>query len=1087
MGDTRSWFFAETLWKFILDQMAQDNDKISDEDINIAVQILERRDLDHSHPIDLSRYPKSGSSLPWGGDQFEFVRIKSISRSLPEKKSDVERYMMEDVLSGLNGLKVPFIYLIIGSRLTINVYLGVLNKSISKPSPFYYLDILKSSLQGTFPDIEVEPLSKDECNKKIIHFFHRCRHYGIMTGIPTAKFGVEAQGIEQIERLIRGLYRQDFGYMVISDPVSDADVISAFDDIADLIKDNSSFIKESRQYTRTSRLTLSGESINRSVQYYIELLEILLEKLKLAKAQGMWRVMTYFFSPSSATVGKMSNLLKTVFSGDKSSPEAIRTLILNDKDPSAILSKFRQIELDLNFHPGFSSEHPLRKVIKHKFISALNSRDLATLTHLPKEEMPGYDVKDTARFGVCLPERQISDNIFIGEIIDRGVGTGNYYGISAKDLVKHGLIVGVTGSGKTNTCLNLLHQLWNGSSKTPFLVIEPAKSEYRSLMNIEGFKDLQIFTLGDEITSPFRLNPFEVMEGVKLQTHIDNLRAVFNASFVMYAPMPYVLERCIHEIYQDKGWDLTTNRNRFLDIDDKSPYGIFPTLSDLYEKIDRVVDAMGYENRLTMDIKAGLKARVGSLRIGGKGSMLDTAHSIPMEILLSKPTILELHSIGDDEEKAFIIGLLISRLYEYRVAERKRTGNLAGLRHVTLIEEAHRLLTKTSTDLSNLENVNTKAKAVETFCNILSEIRAYGEGILIAEQIPAKLAQDAVKNTNLKIMHRIVAKDDRDLMGHTMNLNEDQNKFISVMDKGEAAVFSEGFSEPFLARIPHYVSTVKVVKAKMSSIRDKDVTRFMAKRLISLDTIFGRQSGCKQCQYKCIYRDAASYILSNSRNQKIFTKYVFGIIEKADNLALKYHALKDTILADIRSSLKKEEDVNDLMFCFLINAGERFIQNKGRGYGLPTNKTLILLNSYNDLINAYFSIPIKTQLSIKSENAVKNFQECYKETFGAQSGPFPGCNEFCKSKCFFRYDIEPFIRDNSTDESLLKAIKSGSKAKENVRKLCMDISRHLVFDDCPDFMENIALCFFIQKSVQWSVQEVLLNIKKWFLDQKESI
>ena len=1087
MGDVRPWFFTETLWKFVLDKMARDNNKTSDDAINNAVQVLERRDLDPPHTIDLSYYTKSGSSPPWGGDQFNFVRIKAIARSLPEKKYDVERFMMEDVLSGLYGLKVPFIYLIIGSRLTINVYLGVLNKSISKPSPSYYLDVLTSSLQGTFPDIEIEPLSKDDLNKRIIQFFHRCRCYGIMTGIPTAKFGVEAQGIEQIERLIRGLYRQDFGYMVISDPVSDVDVITAFDDIANLIKENSIFIKEARQYTRTSRLILSGESLNMSVQYYIELLEILLEKLKLAKSQGLWRVMTYFFSPNLATVGKMSNLLKTVFSGDKSSPEAIRTLILNDNDPSATLSKFRQIELELNFHPAFSADHPLHNVIKHKFVSALNSRDLATLTHLPKEEMPGYDVKDTARFGVCLPEGQKSDNILIGEIIDRGAGTGNYYGISATDLVKHGLIVGVTGSGKTNTCLNLLHQLWKGPSKTPYLVIEPAKSEYRSLMNVEGFNDLQIFTLGDEMTSPFRLNPFEVMEGVKLQTHIDNLRAVFNASFVMYAPMPYVLERCIHEIYQDKGWDLTTNRNRFLDIEDKSPYGIFPTLSDLYEKIDPIVDDMGYEDRLTMDIKAGLKARVGSLRIGGKGSMLDTANSIPMEILLSKPTILELQSIGDDEEKAFIIGLLIARLYEYREAESKRTGNYAGLRHVTLIEEAHRLLTKTSTDLSNLENVNTKAKAVEAFCNILSEIRAFSEGILIAEQIPAKLAQDAIKNTNLKIMHRIVARDDRDLMGHTMNLNEDQNKFVSIMDRGEAAVFSEGFSEPFLVRVPHYSSSIKVIDPKKDSIQDKAVTRFMAKRLISFDHIFGRQSGCMRCQYKCIYRDAANYMLTNLNNQKMFTKYILGIIEKADNLALKYHTLKDTILADIRSSLKKEEDVNDLMFCFLINAGERFIRNKGTRYALGANKTSTLLDTYNNLINAYFSIPIKTQLSVETENCVKKLQECYTETFKVGNGPFPGCNEFCESKCLLRYDIEPFIRDKSIDESLLKAIKNGGKAKENVRKLCMDIAKQLVFDNCPNLMENVALCFFIQKSVQWSVQEVLLNIKKWFLDAKEVI
>jgi len=351
MGYNSSWVFAETLRKFILDQMARDNNKAPGDAINDAVHVLERRDLDLSHAIDVSGYAASGSSRPWGGDQFEFLRIKAISRSLPEKKSDVERYMMEDVLSGLHGLKVPFIYLIIGSRLMVNVYLGVLNKSISKPSPSYHRDVLRSSLQGTFPDIEVEPLSKDDVDKRIIQFFHRCRHYGILTGVPTAKLGVENQGIEQIERLIRGLYRQDYGYMVISDPVSEAGVIDAFDDIADLIKDNSSFIKESRQYTRTSRLSLSGETFNRSVQYYIELLEILLEKLKLSKAQGMWRVMTYFFSPNPATVGKMSNLLKTVFSGDKSSPEAIRTLILNDNHPSAILSKFRQIELELNSHP----------------------------------------------------------------------------------------------------------------------------------------------------------------------------------------------------------------------------------------------------------------------------------------------------------------------------------------------------------------------------------------------------------------------------------------------------------------------------------------------------------------------------------------------------------------------------------------------------------------------------------------------------------------------------------------------------------------------------------------------------------------
>lgn len=1066
--------------------MTRDNHQTPDDDVNKAIQVLERRDLELLSAADLSGYVNASTAAAWGGGQFDFLRVKAISRSIPDNKSDVERYMMEDVLSGLHGLTTPCIYLIIGSRLNVHVYLGILNKPVTKPSPSYFLDVLSGSLQSTFPDVELEPLSIKEVDENIIQFFCVCRHFGVMTGIPTAKYGVEERGIEQIERLIRGLYRQEFGYMVIADPVPDIDVIEAFDDVANTIREKSALIKEARQYTQTSRLSLSGESTNRSVQYYVELLEILLEKLRSSKAQGMWRTMSYFFSPQPETVGMMSSLLKTVFSGDKSAPEAIRTIILNGISPSAILGKFKQIELELNFHPAFAVEHPLRKIIKHKFVTVLNSRDLATMTHLPKEEMPGYDVKDAARFGVCLPEGDTKDSIFIGEIIDRGSGTGNYYSVPVEDLVKHGLIVGVTGSGKTNTCFNLLDQLWKGKAGTPFLVIEPAKAEYRSLMNIEGYEDLQIFTLGDEMASPFRLNPFEIMDGVKLQTHMDNLRAVFNASFIMYAPMPYVLERCIHEIYKDKGWDLTTNQNRFLDAQERNPYGIFPTLTDLHEKIDTVVDAMGYEDRLTMDIKAGLKARIESLRIGGKESMLDSAMSIPMDILLSKPTILELQSIGDDEEKAFIIGLLIARLYEYREIESKHKGNNTGLRHITLIEEAHRLLAKTSNDFSNLENVNTKAKAVETFCNILSEIRAFGEGILIAEQIPVKLAQDAIKNTNLKIMHRIVAKDDRDLMGHTMNLSDKQNKFISIIEKGEAAVFSEGFSEPFLVRVSHYTSSVKLANPKISSIQDKDIARFMAKKMIAFDHIFGRHSGCKQCQYKCAYRDAINYVLTKPEAMGSFTKYIFSIIEKSENLTSKYPHLKDTILADIKASIKKEEEINDLMFCFLINAGERFIHSRSKQYHFTSYKISLLLCAYNNLVNSYFSIPVKTQLSLETDHHLKEFQKCYVESFLTDKGPFPGCNEFCKLKCLFRYDVEPFVKDKSIDEKLLKAIKSESEdsAKRSVRRLCMEVAHDLTLVNSGKFIENIALCFFIQKSLNWSVQEILMNVEKWFLDLK---
>lgn len=1051
-----------------------------DDNVNDAIRVLERRDLDLVRHLDISAYCGSGTDPAWGGNRFEFARIKAIAKLLPEKKVDVERFLMEDVVSGLRGLNAPFLYLILGSRLTVNVYLGILNKSVASPFSYNHLDVLTASLKSTFPDIEIEPLTRADVQSRIISFFSSCRHYGVMTGIPTAKLGTEEYGVEQIERLIRGVYQEDFGYMVVADPIQDNDVVESFDDVADMIRHQSTLIKEAAQYTKTSRLSLSGETLNRSVQYYVELLEILLEKLALGKSQGMWRTMSYFFSPNPSTTGKMSSLLKTVFGGDKSKPEAIRTVMLTGSNPATVLSTFRQVELALNFHPSFSAEHPLRKLIRHKLVTVLNSRDLATIVHLPKEEMPGYDVKDTARFGVCLPERSNAKEVFIGEIIDRGVSTGHRYGIPARDFVKHGLIVGVTGSGKTNTCLYLLHQLWSRASKTPFLVIEPAKAEYRSLMNVDGYERLQIFTVGDEMTAPFRLNPFEIMEGIKLQSHIDNLRAVFNASFVMYAPMPYVLERCIYEIYQDKGWDLTTSRNRFYDSDKWDPYLQFPTLTDLYQKIDQVVEGMGYEDRLTMDIKAGLKARIASLRIGGKGSMLDTPMSLPMDQILNNPTILELQSIGDDEEKAFIIGLLIARIYEYREAENKESLNRGTLRHVTLIEEAHRLLAKAQSDFSNLENVNTKAKAVEAFCNMLSEIRAFGEGILIAEQIPTKLAQDAIKNTNLKIMHRIVAKDDRDLLGHTMNLDERQNKFISIMDQGFAAAFSEGFSQPFLVKAPHFPSYVKKRNATKATFHDGDVATFMSKKLLHLDHVYMKQTGCRPCESKCVYRDASIYALSDPANRKLYTAYLFGIVESTGNLASQYGTLKDSILSGIKGFVETKEDINNFMFCFLISAGDSILKSKALHHKISREGVGELTNYYNKTIASFFSIPLKSQISVNTETLLKTFQILYVESFYTNIGPYPGCNEFCINKCFFRFDVEPYTRDQHIDVKLGTALNSGDKAKDNVRSLCLEIATGITMGNSTKFVENVALCFFIQKCLQRSVRQIVENVNRWF-------
>ncbi len=191
---------------------------------------------------------------------------------------------------------------------------------------------------------------------------------------------------------------------------------------------------------------------------------------------------------------------------------------------------------------------------------------------------------------------------------------------------KHALVCGVTGSGKTNTCFTLLKKLG-----LPFMVVEPAKGEYRRLLR--DIPDLLVFTLGDETISPFRLNPFEFdysadVRNGRLMFHIDTVKSAFNASFPMYGPMAYILEDAIVSIYRDKGWDLAVSENVYLkklDPDERMDrfHDYLPTLRELYTKVEKTVQQKRYAPEQTMNIEAALKSRLSSLLTGSKGLMLD--------------------------------------------------------------------------------------------------------------------------------------------------------------------------------------------------------------------------------------------------------------------------------------------------------------------------------------------------------------------------------------------------------------------------------------------------------------------------------
>ena len=362
-------------------------------------------------------------------------------------------------------------------------------------------------------------------------------------------------------------------------------------------------------------------------------------------------------------------------------------------------------------------------------------------------------------------------------------------------------VCGATGAGKSQTVRALLE----AATRTgiPWLVVEPAKAEYRLMAARLAGTGAAVVRIrpGEADAIAAGLNPLEpAPDGAggrfPLQTHADLVKALFIASFRAEEPFPQVLSAALTRVYQDAGWDLALGETVAADPDPG-----YPTLTDLQRAAERIVQEVGYSQRVTDDVLGFIKVRLSSLRLGTTGRFLEGGHQLDFGKLLAANAVLEIEDVGDDGDKAFLMGTVLIRLAEHlRMANRGGTPGPPGLRHLTVIEEAHRLLRRHQAGDGG--QAGAAAHAVEMFAGLLAEIRAYGEGLIIAEQIPERLVPDVIKNTAIKVTHRLPAADDRDAVGATMNMTAAQNRFLVTLRPGDAAVFTDGMDYPLLVRMP---------------------------------------------------------------------------------------------------------------------------------------------------------------------------------------------------------------------------------------------------------------------------------------------
>lgn len=791
------------------------------------------------------------------------TRFFELEKFVYEKDIKIS-YKLKSVFSALHSVNSSVIFKIVSNGTQCTIYIGVKSKAVTNTSK-----VLTGALKGNFPGTSFAEkqgsegaLKNNEVNDLQNKIFNNCKEITAVVGTPSLKDKEEDQFIQGIENLILGMNGKSFSAIFIADPVTCNEVettLDAYEKIYSVLSSEKEFVitdgknesystsfstsigstsststsitegtnestnenntpwilkkmwitlvggktkgrsagtNHSKTKTKVEGInetetngetTAKGTSkslqktfTNKKVSNFLDRLDKQIERLEQGKGVGFWNVGAYFISNEAQNSVIAANIYNGVIKGAESNFETavVKTFnSINENEREKVKEYLQKYQIPQLHNYGYLAQ-------------AITTDELTVQINFPHKSVVGLDVVEITPFG-NNPEKEVKNNIKIGKLYNYDQIFTNDILLDFNKFTSHIFVTGSTGSGKSNVTYNLIDKLCDENIN--FLVIEPAKGEYKE--EFGGRKNVSVYGTNPKYTELLKINPFAFPENIHLYEHIDRFIEILNACWPMEAAMPNLLKEAVEDAYISKGWLLDESRC----IADKKEYPIF---SDLLKSLENVVESSNFSQEVKSNYQGALVTRVRSMT-NGLNKLIFTNECISDENLFDKNVIVDLSRVASSEGKALFMGILFMKLNEYRIANKNQSNS--NLKHITILEEAHNLLKRTSTNQS-ADGANLAGKSVEMISNAIAEMRTYGEGFIIADQAPGLLDMSVIRNTNTKICLRLPDFEDRELVGNAMNLTEDQIKELASLETGVAAIYQNDWQEAILCKFDKFES-----------------------------------------------------------------------------------------------------------------------------------------------------------------------------------------------------------------------------------------------------------------------------------------